>query len=94
MGHRIVIESGMQVPTSQAGYLDQCQCKDNSVLQTSAQLKRVSWWRERERKREMLAVWIVSVLALFACVAYAKEEEFNVFSTLRKSNFSVNLSKW
>ena len=41
----------------------------------------------------MLAVWIVSVLALFACVAYAKEEEFNVFSTLRKSNFSVNLSK-
>ena len=47
-----------------------------------------------EGEREMLAVWIVSVLALFACVAYAKEEEFNVFSTLRKSNFSVNLSKW
>ena len=40
----------------------------------------------------MLASWVVGVLALCACVAYGKEEEeFNVFSALRKSNFSVNL---
>ena len=42
----------------------------------------------------MLVSWVVGALALYACVAYAKEEEFNVFSTLRKSNFSVNLSEF
>jgi hypothetical protein len=35
--------------------------------------------------------WVVGALALCVCVVYAKEEEFNVYSTLRKSNFSVQL---
>ena len=38
--------------------------------------------------------WVVGALALCVCVVYAKEEEFNVYSTLRKSNFSVQLSEY
>ena len=44
----------------------------------------------------MLTTWVVDVflgLILCVCLAQAEEEEFNVFSTLRKSHFSVNLSK-
>ena len=41
----------------------------------------------------MWGLWgmLLGLLALCACVAWADEEEFNVYSTLRKSNFSVNL---
>lgn len=34
---------------------------------------------------------LLGLLALCACTAGAKEEGFNVYSTLRKSNFSVSL---
>ena len=44
----------------------------------------------------MMTAWGVlgALVVLCACTAYAEEEEFNVFSTLRKSNFSVNLSEY
>ena len=39
----------------------------------------------------MRTLWgILGVLAL-CCIAWAEDEDFNVYSTLRKSNFSVSL---
>lgn len=64
-------------------------------VEASAALAR----EEREREggkedRSMAVLWLVVLLAGVACVAQGKEEEFSVYSTLRRSSFSVNLRKF